>query len=206
MNSTEALGNGLPPQLPDEQFHDYMQRLYALQGGCIRKGNENKVQCPPAQRPVCPVLGLPEETELEHHHWRPVRHHSTPKQRTMLNITAVGRLGKDPELRTTQSGQEITSFSLGVSVFANGEKQTEWIRLLHLGQAWRGLPQYVPERPAGHGERQGLPQHLDRQRRRGDGFLHRRAGLQPPGTRAEAGTSADRRLPDASGHTEEIPF
>ena len=26
----------------------------------------------------------------------------------MLNITAVGRLGKDPELRTTQSGQEIT--------------------------------------------------------------------------------------------------
>ena len=46
----------------------------------------------------------------------------------MLNITAVGHLGKDPELRTTQSGQEITSFSLGVSVFANGEKQTEWIR------------------------------------------------------------------------------
>ena len=44
MNSTEALGNGLPPQLPDESFHDYMQRLYALQGGCIRKGNENKVQ------------------------------------------------------------------------------------------------------------------------------------------------------------------
>ena len=44
MNSTEALGNGLPPQLPDEEFHDYMQRLYALQGGGKRNGNENKVQ------------------------------------------------------------------------------------------------------------------------------------------------------------------
>ena len=46
----------------------------------------------------------------------------------MLNITAVGRLGKDPELRTTQKGQEITSFSLGVSVFAKGEQQTVWLK------------------------------------------------------------------------------
>ena len=43
MNSTEAPGTGLPPQRPDEEFHEYMHRLYALQGGCIRKGNENKV-------------------------------------------------------------------------------------------------------------------------------------------------------------------
>lgn len=45
----------------------------------------------------------------------------------MLNITAVGRLGKDPELRTTQKGQEVTSFSLAVNVFAKGEQQTVWL-------------------------------------------------------------------------------
>ena len=44
MNTTEATGNGIPAQLPDEDFHDYMARLYRLQGGCSRKGNENKVQ------------------------------------------------------------------------------------------------------------------------------------------------------------------
>ena len=46
----------------------------------------------------------------------------------MLNTTAVGRLGKDPEVRTTKSGQEVTAFSLGVNIYAKDEKQTVWLK------------------------------------------------------------------------------
>ena len=60
----------------------------------------------------------------------------------MLNITAVGRLGKDPELRTTQKGQEITSFSLGVSVFAKGEQQTVWLKCSIWGKRGETLRNY----------------------------------------------------------------
>ena len=61
----------------------------------------------------------------------------------MLNITAVGRLGKDPELRTTQKGQEITSFSLAVNVYQNGEQQTEWIKCSLWGKRGEVFRQYV---------------------------------------------------------------
>ena len=61
----------------------------------------------------------------------------------MLNITAVGRLGKDPELRTTQSGQEITSFSLGVNIFAKGEQRTEWLKCSIWGKRGEVFRQYV---------------------------------------------------------------
>ena len=32
MTTTKAPGDGLPAQLPDEDFHDYMSRLYRDQG------------------------------------------------------------------------------------------------------------------------------------------------------------------------------
>ena len=32
MTTTKAPGDGLPAQLPDEDFHDYMSRLYREQG------------------------------------------------------------------------------------------------------------------------------------------------------------------------------
>ena len=32
MTTTKAPGDGLPAQLPDENFHDYMSRLYREQG------------------------------------------------------------------------------------------------------------------------------------------------------------------------------
>ena len=60
----------------------------------------------------------------------------------MLNITAVGRLGKDPELRTTQSGQEITSFSLAVNVYAKGEQQTVWLKCSIWGKRGETLRNY----------------------------------------------------------------
>lgn len=60
-----------------------------------------------------------------------------------MNVVAlVGRLGQDPELRTTQSGTSVTSFSLAVprSYIKQGEeRQSDWIDV----QAWRGTAEFV---------------------------------------------------------------
>lgn len=52
---------------------------------------------------------------------------------SLNSLTLIGNLGKDPEVRTTQSGDRIVSFSLAVSETwkdkASGERKerTEWI-------------------------------------------------------------------------------
>ena len=45
----------------------------------------------------------------------------------------LGRLGKDPELRTSQSGTDICRFSLATSEKWNGEEKTEWHNLVAFG-------------------------------------------------------------------------
>ena len=61
----------------------------------------------------------------------------------MLNIAiVVGRLGKDPELRTTQSGKSVTSFSLAVQrprKNQNGEYEADWIDV----QAWGTTAEFI---------------------------------------------------------------
>ena len=62
----------------------------------------------------------------------------------MLNhIVLMGRLTRDPELRRTQSGVAVVSFSLAVDRdFANresGEKQTDFIDIV----AWRSTAEFV---------------------------------------------------------------
>lgn len=61
----------------------------------------------------------------------------------MLNIVAiVGRLGKDPELRTTQSGKSVTSFSLAVQrprKNQNGEYESDWLDV----QAWGTTAEFI---------------------------------------------------------------
>ena len=61
----------------------------------------------------------------------------------MLNVAAiVGRLGKDPELRTTQSGKSVTSFSLAVQrprKNQNGEYESDWIDV----QAWGTTAEFI---------------------------------------------------------------
>ena len=63
--------------------------------------------------------------------------------RKMLNIVAiVGRLGKDPELRTTQSGKSVTSFSLAVQrprKNQNGEYESDWLDV----QAWGTTAEFI---------------------------------------------------------------
>ena len=62
----------------------------------------------------------------------------------MLNITAVGRLGKDPELRTIPGKDyEITAFPLAVNVFAKGEEQAVWLKCSIWGKKGDAFRQYV---------------------------------------------------------------
>ena len=81
-----------------------MQRLYREKrsgGAHAASGNENKVKAPAKPKAPMPSSGPAQGTETVYS--TGVQTPSpTPQQRTMLNITAVGRLGKDPELRTTQ--------------------------------------------------------------------------------------------------------
>ena len=61
----------------------------------------------------------------------------------MLNkIFIMGRLTRDPELRRTQSGTAVTSFSLAVDrdfKSQSGEKETDFID----GVAWRSTAEFV---------------------------------------------------------------
>lgn len=62
----------------------------------------------------------------------------------MLNhITIMGRLVRDPELRTTQSGTSVTSFTLAVDrdfkSRESGEKSTDFIDVV----AWRQTAEFV---------------------------------------------------------------
>jgi single-strand DNA-binding protein len=61
----------------------------------------------------------------------------------MLNrIVLMGRLTKDPELRRTQSGTSVTSFSLAVDrdfKSQSGEKETDFIDIV----AWRQTAEFV---------------------------------------------------------------
>ena len=55
----------------------------------------------------------------------------------MLNVVALqGRMTRDPELRHTQAGKAITSFSLAVErdFKSNGEKGTDLIDVVAWGQ------------------------------------------------------------------------
>lgn len=60
----------------------------------------------------------------------------------MLNFcTAMGRLVRDPELRSTQSGTSVTTFTIAVDRdFSSGnEKQTDFIECV----AWKGTAEFV---------------------------------------------------------------
>lgn len=61
----------------------------------------------------------------------------------MLNkIILMGRLTRDPELRRTQSGTAVTSFTLAVDrdfKGQNGEKETDFVDVV----AWRATAEFV---------------------------------------------------------------
>ena len=58
----------------------------------------------------------------------------------MINATVVGRLGRDPEMRYTPSGESVTSFS----VASRGRKDaTQWVNVTAWGKVGETLNQYL---------------------------------------------------------------
>jgi single-strand DNA-binding protein len=53
----------------------------------------------------------------------------------MLELTVIGNLGKDPELRHTQDGKVVVTFSIASTRKVNGEEQTTWVEV----SAWEKL-------------------------------------------------------------------
>ena len=47
-----------------------------------------------------------------------------------INVTAVGCLGKDPEIRSTPSGKKVASFSIAVDQGYGDSKRTEWVNVI----------------------------------------------------------------------------
>ncbi len=61
----------------------------------------------------------------------------------MLNhVSIMGRLARDPELRTTTSGKSVVSFTIATDrnrKDANGQNQTDWIRMT----AWEKTAEFI---------------------------------------------------------------
>jgi len=52
------------------------------------------------------------------------------------NVSLIGRLGKDPEVRNTSSGKTVANFTIAVDQYGSGgRKTTSWIPV----QAWEKL-------------------------------------------------------------------
>jgi single-strand DNA-binding protein len=64
---------------------------------------------------------------------------------TINKVMLIGRLGKDPEERTTAGGARVSSFSLATDTYHgnNGEKTTEWHRIVAFGKAAELCNQYL---------------------------------------------------------------
>ena len=48
----------------------------------------------------------------------------------MNKVIIVGRLGSDPEIKNTQNGKAVASFSVATSEKYNGNEKTEWHRII----------------------------------------------------------------------------
>lgn len=55
---------------------------------------------------------------------------------TLNKVLLIGRLGKDPEERTTAGGTRVSNFSLATDTYrgTNKEKTTEWHRVVGFGK------------------------------------------------------------------------
>jgi single-strand DNA-binding protein len=64
---------------------------------------------------------------------------------TMNKVILIGRLGKDPEERTTTGGTRVSSFSLATDAYHGGnvEKTTDWHRIVVFGKIAEQCNQYL---------------------------------------------------------------
>lgn len=55
----------------------------------------------------------------------------------------LGHLGRDPELKTSQSGTAVCRFSLATTEKWNGEEKTEWHNLVAFGKTAEVVAKYL---------------------------------------------------------------
>ncbi len=60
----------------------------------------------------------------------------------MNKVILRGRLGADPEVRTSESGAVWCTFSLATDEFVNNEKQTAWHRVKAFGKEAENIGKY----------------------------------------------------------------
>ena len=55
----------------------------------------------------------------------------------------IGRLGKDPDSRFTDSGKAIANFSMACTEKWGGEEHTEWVRVVAFGKLAEIIGEYL---------------------------------------------------------------
>lgn len=61
---------------------------------------------------------------------------------SLNKVQLIGRMGKDPEQRTTTTGTTVTNFTLATSEKYNGEEKTEWHNIVAFKKAAELIAQY----------------------------------------------------------------
>ncbi len=61
----------------------------------------------------------------------------------MIIAIAAGRLARDSELRTTQSGTTVCSFTIACDAGYGANKRTEWVKVALFGKRADGLSPYL---------------------------------------------------------------
>lgn len=59
-----------------------------------------------------------------------------------IQITLLGRLGRDPELKYLPDGAAVCSFDLACEVFSKGEKITRWFKVSTFGDSAEAVNRY----------------------------------------------------------------
>ena len=63
---------------------------------------------------------------------------------TVNKVLLIGRLGKDPEERSTTNGTRVSQFNLATDEYhGDGEKNTEWHRVVVYGKTAEFCNQYL---------------------------------------------------------------
>lgn len=57
--------------------------------------------------------------------------------------TIIGRLGRDPQLKTTKSGMQVCSFSVAVDTGYGNNKKTDWYSVTAFGKQADACAQYL---------------------------------------------------------------
>ncbi len=61
----------------------------------------------------------------------------------MNSVNLVGRIGRDPEVRFSQSGMAVCNLSMATSKKIKGEDQTQWHRLVAFGKTAELIEKYI---------------------------------------------------------------